>query len=84
MDRGPEAPDADQDRVFEPFQRYGDAPGGLGMGLGLALTRGFTEARGGPPVAADTPGGGLTMVLDLLAALRCPEISAELPSEILT
>ncbi|GAA2091705.1 sensor histidine kinase KdpD [Streptomyces albiaxialis] len=68
MDRGPGVPDSDKDRIFEPFQRYGDAPGGSGVGLGLAVARGFAEAMGGTLEAEDTPGGGMTMVLTLCAA----------------
>ena len=34
-----------------------------GLGLGLAVARGLTEAIGGTLSAEDTPGGGLTMVL---------------------
>ncbi|MGP3978895.1 ATP-binding protein [Streptomyces sp. 8N114] len=67
-DRGPGVPDSDKDRIFEPFQRYGDAPGGAGVGLGLAVARGFAEAIGGTLEAEDTPGGGMTMVLTLRAA----------------
>ncbi|WP_369207336.1 ATP-binding protein [Streptomyces sp. PU-14G] len=67
-DRGPGVPDSDKDRIFEPFQRYGDAPGGAGVGLGLAVARGFAEAMGGSLEAEDTPGGGMTMVLTLRAA----------------
>ncbi|MFD5554243.1 DUF4118 domain-containing protein, partial [Streptomyces sp. NPDC127068] len=67
VDRGPGVPDEAKDRIFEPFQRYGDAPRGAGVGLGLAVARGFTEAIGGILTAEDTPGGGLTMVL----SLRC-------------
>ncbi|MEW2456561.1 sensor histidine kinase [Streptomyces albus] len=67
-DRGPGVPDSDKDRIFEPFQRYGDAPGGAGVGLGLAVARGFAEAMGGSLEAEDTPGGGMTMVLTLCAA----------------
>jgi two-component system sensor histidine kinase KdpD len=64
-DHGPGIPDEAKDKVFEPFQRYGDAPRGAGVGLGLAVARGFVEAMGGSLTAEDTPGGGLTMVLAL-------------------
>ena len=66
-DTGPGIPDEAKEKVFEPFQRYGDAPRGVGVGLGLAVARGFVEAMGGTLTAEDTPGGGLTMVFTLLA-----------------
>ncbi|MFJ9580492.1 DUF4118 domain-containing protein [Streptomyces sp. NPDC101191] len=67
-DRGPGVPDAGKERIFEAFQRFGDAPRGSGVGLGLAVARGFVEAMGGTVSAEDTPGGGLTMVLTLRTA----------------
>ncbi|MFC9808649.1 sensor histidine kinase [Streptomyces griseoaurantiacus] len=75
VDRGPGVPDEAKDRIFEPFQRYGDAPRGAGVGLGLAVARGFAAAIGGTLDAEDTPGGGLTMVLTLPTApsRRAPE-----------
>ncbi|MER5829915.1 ATP-binding protein [Streptomyces sp. NPDC002130] len=73
VDRGPGVPDEAKDRIFEPFQRHGDAPRGAGVGLGLAVARGFAEAMGGTLNAEDTPGGGLTMVLSLRAAGTRPD-----------
>ena len=64
VDQGPGIAPALRERMFEPFQRLGDtSPGGLG--LGLAVARGLTEAMGGTLTAEDTPGGGLTMVLSV-------------------
>ncbi|MEV6326697.1 sensor histidine kinase KdpD [Streptomyces sp. NPDC051909] len=65
VDRGPGVPDEAKDRIFGAFQRYGDAPRGEGVGLGLAVARGFVESMGGTLTVEDTPGGGLTMVLSL-------------------
>jgi two-component system sensor histidine kinase KdpD len=66
VDHGPGVDPALRSRIFEPFQRHGDV--GTGVGLGLAVARGLTEAQGGTLVAVDTPGGGLTMALDLPGA----------------
>ncbi|MGH8933831.1 MAG: ATP-binding protein [Egibacteraceae bacterium] len=67
-DRGPGIPIADRDRVFQPFQRLGDQPNGSGIGLGLAVARGLTEAIDGTLTVEDTPGGGTTMVVSLKIA----------------
>lgn len=81
VDRGPGVPDAAKDRIFEPFQRYGDAPRGAGVGLGLAVARGFVESMGGTLEAEDTPGGGLTMVLTLRAAAGGPPALPDLSAQ---
>nr|WP_194896856.1 ATP-binding protein [Catenulispora pinisilvae] len=67
IDHGPGIPAADRDRVFRPFQRLGDRDNTAGVGLGLALARGLTEAMGGELWPEDTPGGGLTMVVAIPA-----------------
>jgi K+-sensing histidine kinase KdpD len=67
IDHGPGIPAADRDRVFTPFQRLDDHATD-GLGLGLAIARGFTEAMDGNIVPSDTPGGGLTMTITLPAA----------------
>ncbi|MFI9100702.1 ATP-binding protein [Streptomyces fildesensis] len=80
VDRGPGVPDEAKNRIFAPFQRYGDAPRGAGVGLGLAVARGFTEAMGGTLNAEDTPGGGFTMVLSVPSAADHPPIRPDLPA----
>jgi two-component system sensor histidine kinase KdpD len=67
VDRGPGIPRSHHDRMFVPFQRLGDTDNTTGVGLGLALSRGLTEAMGGTLDPEETPGGGLTMTLSLPA-----------------
>jgi two-component system sensor histidine kinase KdpD len=68
IDYGPGIPEHDWDLVFRPFQRLGDRDNTSGVGLGLALSRGLTEAMNGTLQPEDTPGGGTTMVLSIPAA----------------
>ena len=68
IDHGPGIPEDRWDDVFLPFQRLGDRDNHTGVGLGLALSRGLTEAMGGSLTLEHTPGGGLTMVLALPVA----------------
>jgi len=76
VDRGPGIPPAERDRVFLPFQRLGDRSSGAGVGLGLAVARGFTVAMGGELTVEDTPGGGTTMVV-MLPTSPGPEVAPD-------
>ena len=67
-DRGPGIPRDKLALVFEPFQRLGDRSSQAGVGLGLAVARGFVRAMGGELELDDTPGGGLTAIVLLPVA----------------
>jgi two-component system, OmpR family, sensor histidine kinase KdpD len=65
-DHGPGVPEAERERLFEPFERLGDRNGPVsGTGLGLSVARGFTEAMGGTLIADRDEDGGLVMRLRL-------------------
>ena len=70
IDHGPGIAPDQRERVFEPFQQLGDRRTSGGVGLGLAVAKGFIESVNGRIVAESTPGGGLTMRIELpMAAL---------------
>jgi two-component system sensor histidine kinase KdpD len=85
IDHGPGVAPERRTDMFAPFQRLGDTDNTVGLGLGLALSRGFAEGMGGTLTPEDTPGGGLTMVIALPVAAdphtasRDPEGAASLP-----
>jgi two-component system sensor histidine kinase KdpD len=67
VDHGPGVPgDLLKERIFEPFQRLDSRQ--AGVGLGLAVAKGFAEAMGGSIAAVDTPGGGLTIQVTMPVA----------------
>jgi two-component system, OmpR family, sensor histidine kinase KdpD len=87
IDHGRGVPDELKSRMFEPFQRLdgrgadaaagADPTGGTGVGLGLAVVKGFLDTMGGTVAAADTPGGGLTMRVTLpCVATSAPSVAA--------
>ena len=63
VDHGTGVPAEMKLRIFEPFARLDERV--PGVGLGLAVAKGFTEAMGGAILAVDTPGGGLTVRVTL-------------------
>jgi two-component system sensor histidine kinase KdpD len=78
-DHGPGVADEFKLRMFEPFERLGERTSGTGVGLGLAVAKGFLAAMGGTIVATDTPGGGLTVqvILPVAAAPAASSAAAE-------
>src|SRR3984957_5785236 len=65
VDHGTGVPAGFKERIFQPFARLDERS--PGVGLGLAVAKGFAEAMGGTIVAIDTPGGGLTVRVTLPA-----------------
>jgi signal transduction histidine kinase len=70
VDHGPGVPDELKPRMFEPFERLAARNTGTGVGLGLAVVKGFVDTMGGAVTATDTDGGGLTMRVTLPVAIR--------------
>jgi two-component system, OmpR family, sensor kinase len=69
-DRGPGVPDSELERIFEPFYRVAesrDRDTG-GEGIGLAITAQVMKAHGGWAKAANNPGGGFEVRLNLPAS----------------
>jgi two-component system, OmpR family, sensor histidine kinase KdpD len=73
VDEGPGVAKGAAEQMFEPFQRLGDTDNRTGLGLGLSVAEGFVEAMGGSIQATDTPGGGLTVLVDLEAPPEVPQ-----------
>ena len=65
-DRGPGVPEAQRERIFEPFYRMpGASENAGGVGLGLALVKSIVERHGGAVRCEDNPGGGACFVVRL-------------------
>jgi two-component system sensor histidine kinase CpxA len=66
-DHGGGVPDAALPYIFQPFYRVGDARdrGTGGVGLGLTIVHRTVQLHGGTVSAANAPGGGLLVELDL-------------------
>jgi signal transduction histidine kinase len=65
-DRGPGVPEAERERIFEPFYRLkGASEREGGVGLGLALVRSIAQRHHGSAHCEANPGGGACFVLAL-------------------
>lgn len=65
-DEGPGIAEVDQERIFERYERIGDTPGGIG--LGLAISRRLARSMGGDIQLQSAPGEGARFTLVLPAA----------------
>lgn len=74
IDFGPGVVEDQRARMVQPFQQIGDQRVGAGVGLGLAVAKGFVEAMAGKLLARTTLGGGLTMRIELP---RCESLSEQ-------
>jgi two-component system, OmpR family, sensor histidine kinase KdpD len=70
---GPGVPEANRHQMFEPFQRLGDTSTTAGVGLGLTVSRGLTEAMHGMLEPEETP-GGLTLAISMPVASRLAQV----------
>jgi two-component system sensor histidine kinase KdpD len=80
IDSGPGVPEDERARIVQPFHQLGDQRRGSGVGLGLAVAKGFVEVMGGELRALSTLGGGLTMRIDLAAAPKKASVTADVAS----
>jgi signal transduction histidine kinase len=65
-DEGPGIDEADQERIFEKYERIGDTPGGIG--LGLAISRRLARSMGGDVQLQSALGQGARFTLLLPTA----------------
>jgi len=70
-DRGPGVPEADRQRIFEPFFSTKDS-----TGLGLAVCHSIVRDHGGELVALERDGGGAVFRMTLPAATAAAESEA--------
>ena len=70
-DRGPGIPEAERERIFEPFYRPArSSETGSGWGLGLSLVRQISDLHGGSIRCLPRPGGGCLFELVLPSPAR--------------
>ena len=71
-DQGPGVPEAELERIFEPFHRVAEsrARDSGGNGIGLAITARVMAAHRGTATAENSPDGGLVVLLTVPAPAR--------------
>jgi two-component system NtrC family sensor kinase len=62
-DNGPGVPEALRAQIFDPF--FTTKPAGIGMGIGLAVSRSIVEVHGGTLTLEEAPGGGACFIIRL-------------------
>lgn len=72
-DRGPGIPEAERERIFQPFVRN-DHTCGRGVGLGLAVSRAIASAHGGSLSVRRRSGGGSHFMLRLPIEAEQPQL----------
>ncbi len=80
-DAGEGVPEEDRDRIFERFNRAGQASRrgtGTGVGLGLALVDEHVRLHGGRVSVGDAPGGGARFIVELPRVEIDPERDEDL------
>ncbi|MBL0354616.1 MAG: response regulator [Dechloromonas sp.] len=78
-DSGPGIPDADLERIFEPFERGSNAQAS-GSGVGLTIARMLTNLMGGEMQVSSTPGEGTRFRIRLfLPQVHSAQAASELP-----
>lgn len=68
VDHGPGIPTEKRELVLQPFHRLDDTRSGGGIGLGLAIADRLVAALGGKLSLSETPGGGLSVSVELPSA----------------
>jgi two-component system osmolarity sensor histidine kinase EnvZ len=68
LDRGPGIPEADAERMLQPFTRMDNARSTSGTGLGLAIVDRIARLHGGTVQLLPRAGGGLRARVELSSA----------------
>lgn len=84
IDTGPGIAAADQERIFEAFERVGDVGLVPGTGLGLTIARRLARALGGDIACRSEPGTGSTFVFTFTAPTAPPPDAVTRPMSMRT